>query len=102
MPRWVRAAGVGDLPPGAGRPVVVEGRAIALFNDAGDILAVDDTCPHQGASLGEGLLHRGEVVCPWHAWTFDLRSGESTRIPGTSVACYATRLSGGDVEVEIP
>jgi len=80
----------------------VDGCTVALFNDGGEILAVDDTCPHQGASLGEGLLHRGQVVCPWHAWTFDLRSGECTRVPGISVGRYATRLSGGDVEVEIP
>lgn len=102
MGRWVRAARVGDLLPGAGMPLVVDGQSIALFNDGGELLAIDDTCPHEGASLGEGLLHRGEVVCPRHAWSFDLRSGEGTRVPGHSVACYATRLSGDDVEVEIP
>lgn len=102
MARWVRVASIEEIPPGAGKPVVAGGLALALFNDDGDILALDDTCPHQGASLGEGLLHRGQVVCPWHAWTFDLRSGDCTRVPGIFVGRYATRLRGGDVEVEIP
>ena len=102
MARWIRAGSVADVPPGTGRPVTVDGRTIAIFNDGGEILAIDDTCPHEGASLGEGMLHRGEVICPQHQWTFDLRSGESTRVPSPPVACYATRLIDGEVEVEIP
>jgi nitrite reductase (NADH) small subunit len=100
--RWVEIAKRADLPPGRGRTLQAGGRALALFNDGGAFFAIDDTCPHQGASLGEGLLHEGIVICPWHCWTFSLRTGESPHIPDLSVACYPTRLQGDAVEVELP
>jgi nitrite reductase/ring-hydroxylating ferredoxin subunit len=54
------------------------------------------------ASLGEGVLLGGRVICPRHGWTFDLRSGVSASMPGPPVACRATRLCAGALEVEIP
>jgi len=91
-----------DLPPGRGKPFRVAGRYVAVFNDGGSFLALDDSCPHQGASLGEGTLHLGRVICPWHSWVFDVRTGECIRVPGLAVRTYATRREGEDVEVEIP
>ena len=103
MGRWFRAARAADIPPGEGRAVRVDGRWVALFHDPErGFLAIDDTCPHQGASLGEGIFHDGRVICPWHGWVFDARSGACVRVPGISVACYATRRDGDDVLVELP
>lgn len=102
MGRWVRVAEARDMPPGTGRAVEAEGRWIAIFNVDGSWFAIDDTCPHQGASLGEGTLHEGKVICPWHSWTFDVRTGACPRIPGVRVATFAVRLVGGAVEVELP
>ena len=102
MGRWVEVAKRSDLPPGRGRTIRAGGRFLALYNDGGTFFAIDDTCPHQGASLGEGILHEGTVICPWHAWTFSLRTGESPIAPELSVACYPTRLAGESVEVEVP
>jgi len=100
--RWVRAAAREDIPPGTVKTVLVSGRSVALFRDAGGaFFATDDLCPHQGASLGEGTYHEGRVICPWHNWVFDVRSGECLRVPDVRVACYATRPAGGDVEIEL-
>ena len=102
MGRWVRVS-VGDgIPAGAGRPLDVDGLRVALFNDGARLYAVDDRCPHRGASLGEGLLTAGTVTCPWHGWTFDVRTGRNPLDPDTVVACYPVRRVGEDVEVEIP
>ncbi len=98
---WIRVASAADIPPGSGKVVKAAGRDLAVFNDGGHYFAVDDTCPHQGASLGEGTLHQGRVICPWHSWTFDLRTGEALRIPGISVERFPARRNGDDVEVEI-
>ncbi|MFX5801283.1 Rieske 2Fe-2S domain-containing protein, partial [Acinetobacter baumannii] len=40
-----------ELPPGQRRLVFVEGRSLVLFNINGTVYAIDNTCPHQGASL---------------------------------------------------
>jgi len=100
--RWVEIAKRADLPPGRGRTLQAGGCFIALYNDGGEFFAIDDTCPHQGASLGEGILHGGMVICPMHAWTFALRGGTCPSVPDLSVACYPTRLTGDAVEVELP
>ena len=103
MGRWVRAVAVSDVPPGSGKAVSVEGRWYALFHDKdGGFFATDDSCPHEGTSLGEGIYHEGRVVCRSHGWVFDVRTGECLRVPVASLACYATRPAGDGIEIEIP
>jgi nitrite reductase/ring-hydroxylating ferredoxin subunit len=100
--RWVRVARAAEIPPGTGKPFRVAGRDVAVFHEGGDFLATDDTCPHQGASLADGTVHRGIVICPWHGWAFDPRDGSCVHVPGVAVATYRVRRRGEDVEVEIP
>lgn len=102
MAGWHVVLDAEALPPGTGRAVEVAGRHVAVFNVGGEYHAIDDTCPHQGASLGEGFLHNGEVVCPWHNWSFDVRSGACPRVPHIAVESYPTRCADGRVEVQLP
>jgi nitrite reductase (NADH) small subunit len=102
MRRWIAVARAREIPPGRGRMVEAAGRTLALYNDAGEFFALDDTCPHQGASLGEGMLHQGRVICPWHSWIFDLRTGQCPKAPHISVDTYRVRVSDDTIEVEIP
>jgi len=81
--------------------VRILGKWFALFHDSdGEFHATDDACPHEGASLAEGTYHEGRVICPSHSWVFDVRTGDCLRMPGVSLACYATRPAGDDVEIE--
>ena len=80
----------------------VDGKWFALFHDPeAGFRATDDACPHEGASLADGTYHEGRVICPQHSWVFDVRTGECLRMPDVSLACYATRRSGDDVEIEL-
>jgi len=56
---------------------------IAVFRDGADVYAVDDTCPHEEASLSEGWLEDGAIECPQHQSRFDLRSGKVLSAPAT-------------------
>ena len=60
----------GDIPAGEGRTFEVGGRLVAVFFDGEAYHAMDDLCPHMGASLGSGPFVDGVVTCPWHAWRF--------------------------------
>jgi nitrite reductase/ring-hydroxylating ferredoxin subunit len=91
-----------EFPPGEGRPVTAGNLRLALFNDGGEFLAVDGSCPHQGAALSDGVLHDGRVICPLHSWVFDLRSGECPRNSHDPVACYPVRCKNGLLEVQLP
>ena len=66
---------VAELPPGRMAEVTTGGRPYVICNVDGAFFGLDGTCPHRGAPLGEGALHGHTVVCPWHAWEFDCRTG---------------------------
>jgi 3-phenylpropionate/trans-cinnamate dioxygenase ferredoxin subunit len=82
-----------DWKPGDRRSVKVQARVICVVRTPNAYYAINDTCPHQGASLCKGTVG-GTMVssspqqyeyglldcvirCPWHGWEFDLRSGAS-------------------------
>lgn len=64
-----------DLPPGRSKSVRVGERRIALFNDGGELYALDEACPHMKADLSQGTLRNGVLACAWHGWRFDIRTG---------------------------
>jgi nitrite reductase (NADH) small subunit len=62
---------------GDGRAVFEhQGRTYAVFTVDGEVVVTDGTCPHRGGPIGEGVIRDGAVVCPWHWYVFDLRTGE--------------------------
>ena len=52
MADFIEVAGVEELPPGTGTSITVAGKEVALFNVDGTIFAMEDSCLHQGSSLG--------------------------------------------------
>src|SRR5256885_1589918 len=78
MTVFVRVAKAGEIPPGSGRVVVVQGYPVALFNVDGRFYAVSNVCLHRGGPVGEGELEGTIVTCPRHGWGYDWRAA-STR-----------------------
>lgn len=101
--QWHAALPLADLPvDGTGRTVEIDGHRIALFHYEGRLHALDDACPHQGASLGDGVVSQGDVTCPFHAWHFDLVTGANTDSLDACVAVHPTRVDeAGRVEVQL-
>jgi nitrite reductase (NADH) small subunit/3-phenylpropionate/trans-cinnamate dioxygenase ferredoxin subunit len=93
---------VGEIPEGEGKTVIVGGKLIAVFRIGEHYLAIDDTCPHMGASLSGGAVEDGIVTCPWHAWRFRLGDGAWADNPRIKIGCYSMRVLDGDVQVELP
>ncbi len=73
---WHPVCRIEDCPPGASREFVVGDRIVALFQVDGQFYALDGVCPHQGGPLGKGCLTGHWVMCPWHGWQFDVRTGQ--------------------------
>ncbi len=92
---------VGDLVEGASRTVQVGGKLIALFHVQGQYHAIDDVCPHMGASLSEGFVEDGVVTCSWHAWRFRLADGAWADNPRLKIGCYPVRVQGDEIQVGI-
>ena len=102
MTEFVTVARVGDIPPGTGRTVEVQGVWIALFNVDGSFYAVDNTCPHAGGPLGEGHLDGHVVECPRHGWLFNVQTGKRPENPNITVACCPVRIEGNQIQVALP
>lgn len=88
-----------------GVPVRVEasGRQLLVVLLGEDIHVVSDVCPHNGASLSEGLVRDGCITCPAHLWRFDLGTGERRGRPDVALPVYrASTTEDGWVAVDLP
>jgi nitrite reductase (NADH) small subunit len=102
MSRRVLVGQAADLRAGEGRVVEADGKDLALFNVDGAYYALDNACPHRGGPLGEGDLEGTMVVCPWHAWRWDVTTGANVNNPAIKTSCYPVSVDGGRVFVELP
>ena len=76
-------------------------KAVLVANVDGIAYAIDDTCPHMGASLATGYVEDGGVTCPWHAWRFRLSDGAWADYTRIKIGCYPVRVEGDEVQVQV-
>jgi nitrite reductase/ring-hydroxylating ferredoxin subunit len=74
---------------------------VALFNVDGRFYAISNTCVHRGGPLGQGYVDGETVMCPWHAWTFNVRTGENVVNSELKMACYEVKVEDGQVLVRV-
>jgi 3-phenylpropionate/trans-cinnamate dioxygenase ferredoxin subunit len=108
-----------EIAPGERKLVTLMGREVGIFNVAGEFYALANRCPHEGAPLCKGLVtgfnrsdepgrywleRKGEVLrCPWHAWEFDIKTGQSWCDPKNIRArSYAVAVEPGEELVKGP
>ena len=84
------------------RGVHVGGASLCIARIGEQFFALDDTCPHAGGSLSEGMLDGREVICPLHAFAFTVDSGDCPDDPGCSARTHPTRVVAGTLEVKLP
>lgn len=85
-----------DVAAGRFRRVEIDGHAIVVYHLEDGWYATDNACPHRGGPLAEGDLIGSEIVCPWHLWSFDVRTGVN---PGSPEG-QEIRVCTHDVKVE--
>jgi len=101
VPEYRSVCQESELAPGQARLVEIEGRAIGLFNVRGRFHAMVDTCLHAGGPLHEGELKGKTVLCPWHAWAYDVTTGRCDMNPMVTLDCFPVRVREGVVEIEV-
>ncbi len=92
-----------EIPPGSMHKVSIDGRDILVVNLDGEFCAVEDTCTHSGASLSEGKLDGGKIICGWHGAEFDCKSGELIKFPAKirDLGAYKVVVEADDIFVEV-
>jgi nitrite reductase (NADH) small subunit len=96
----VRICSVKELPPeGSVKEIEAGKQAFCVARLNGRVSVLDNECPHHGGPLGQGMIEGGKVVCPWHAYAFDLGTGLSDE--DEQVRVYEVTTAGDDVLVKL-
>lgn len=101
MADFVRAMAAAELAPGQCAEVMVAGKPVAIYNVDGTFFATSNVCLHRGGPLGQGLLDGRHVMCPWHAWTWDVATGENAANPELKIPAYEVKVEDGQVLVRL-
>ncbi len=96
---FIKVASVDEIENGKSKIVDLKGEPIAIFNVDGNFYAIHNTCLHKGGPLGEGYLAGDVVICPWHGWQYDVKTGISTVSPTIKVKTYKVKVDEGKIFV---
>lgn len=90
-----------ELKPGERKLAFVDGQSIVLFNIVGTIYAIENACPHNGASLASGKLDGAILCCPAHGLRFDVTTGCMPGGKGLCLKTFAVRAVDGKMVVAL-
>ena len=93
-----------DLAPGMRRrvslPVGMKSVMVLVENDG--MFAIENSCPHHGSSFDGGEITPNHLVCPWHFWRVDFRTGACLHNPMVRARTFPTVEEDGIVYVDVP
>jgi nitrite reductase (NADH) small subunit len=102
MATFVKIASKSELPErDQAKEFTIGDKTVCIANVEGTISAMDNVCLHRGGPIGQGTVEEGKIVCPWHGWQYDPKSGEARHNPAARLKVYPIKLEGDDVLVEI-
>jgi nitrite reductase (NADH) small subunit len=90
-----------DFPIGFGKMVMVGGRQVAIFHLADGFYAVDNLCLHRGGPLCAGPIANDIVTCPWHGWSYEIKTGTMVQDPRVGVSKHDVQVNGDEVSVRL-
>ena len=99
---FLKVGTLGQLPPDSVMEVMVGGRPYAICRAGGAVHALSGVCLHQGGPLGQGQIHDGRVVCPYHLWEFDCATGEYDYDSTKRVPTFEVKVERGDIYIQVP
>lgn len=98
MINWMDVGAMIDIPVQGARTVTTPMGEIAIFRTlAGAVHAVENSCPHRGGPLSEGIVHGDRITCPLHNWVIDLKTGEATGADSGCTRVIPIRVEGSRI-----
>lgn len=103
MSMRVRVCRVDEVPPGEMRGFAVDGLLLPVLvaHLDGRFAAAASICPHEDVSLVDGELVGSHVICPGHAYEFDLDSGRCAHDASLRLRRFPVTIEGDDVVIEV-
>jgi nitrite reductase (NADH) small subunit len=97
---WRPAARVSEVRPNDVIGVTVDGIEMVVGRDGDRYFAAQRRCVHRGGDLVEGIVSRGHLICPQHAWRFSTATGCLADASQYCLVMYAVRVVGDQIEVD--
>lgn len=103
MPTFQSVCRFDEMDDGQSQMIRLGEASIALFRVGEDYFAMQNECPHAGASLARGYLENDVVRCRIHHWGFCVRSGQyiDENRPAMNARVHEVRIVDGWVEVAL-
>ena len=97
----INAGKASDMPPNS--ITKLENADVSVANVNGEFYAITDTCTHAGASMANGKIDGENIICGWHAASFECKSGKLAKFPAKieDLKSYKVTVENGDVFVEV-
>jgi nitrite reductase (NADH) small subunit len=100
MSRLVRILAESELPKeGELRECITDDGEFCVAHINGQITVLNNVCPHQEGPLAEGAIEEGRIVCPWHGWSFDPKTGAEQLNPAEHAKVYASQIDDEGLSV---
>ena len=98
----IRLCGSDEVDEGQTKQIVVDGQeAFFVCRQNGSFHVLDDECTHGLASLSEGWLEEGRIICPLHGGAFDVRTGKAVALPCKQpVRTFKVQVRDGGVWIQ--
>ncbi|MFB5660208.1 nitrite reductase small subunit NirD [Alteribacillus sp. HJP-4] len=78
--------------------VLLEGQSIAVFRtNKGEVHAIENSCPHRGGPLSQGIVSGDNVFCPLHDWKINVTDGQVQAPDEGCVKTYNTLVDNGSI-----
>ena len=113
----VDAGPLPSVPEGGVVGLVVDGVSVALVRWRDELFALRDVCPHQQGQVCRGFVRpvleseevgeaavdreRGVIICPWHRWEYDLRTGVGLRRERFRLRTYRVEVVDGRLYIDL-
>jgi 3-phenylpropionate/trans-cinnamate dioxygenase ferredoxin subunit len=84
------------------KAVTVNGKKLCAVKTGGGFFVTQAYCPHAGAGLSGGWCKNGKLVCPFHRYEYDLRTGRGADGQGDYIDIYPTEVREDGIYVGLP
>lgn len=87
-----------DVEPGHPRRFDLKpGLSVALFHTQKGWFAVENRCPHASGTLVDGIVTREVLMCVWHGWKFNMKTGKCLNVPGETLRVFPLYIENGQI-----
>ena len=102
MANWQTLGPVSDFPDGSQQERRIADTSVVVLTIDGKVHVLENVCPHAGLPLDQGECQGLVLTCPYHGYTFNVRTGANIDDPNDEpVRVIPVRETDGTLEIDL-